>query len=97
MNIVLFEKNEISCPLKLNDERAQHILKILHKKEGDTFSCGIIKGMAGKAEIIHISEEGIKLGNDLIINLNKENQSYLSIGNTYKSYNKQTKEIIQGK
>lgn len=60
MNIVLFEKNEISCPLKLNDERAQHILKILHKKEGDTFSCGIIKGMAGKAEIIHISEEGIK-------------------------------------
>ena len=60
MNIVLFEKNEISCPLKLNDERAQHILKILHKKEGDTFSCGIIKGMAGKAKIIHISEEGIK-------------------------------------
>ena len=60
MNIVLFEKNEISCPLKLNDERAQHILKILHKKEGDTFSCGIIKGMAGKAYIIYISEEGIK-------------------------------------
>ena len=60
MNIVLFENNEISYPLKLNDERAQHILKILHKKEGDTFSCGIIKGMAGKAEIIHISEEGIK-------------------------------------
>ena len=60
MNIVLFEKNEISSPLKLNDERAQHILKILRKKEGDTFSCGIIKGMAGKAEIIQISDEGIK-------------------------------------
>ena len=37
MNICLFTKEEIEQPLSLNDERALHIIKILHKKEGDTF------------------------------------------------------------
>jgi RsmE family RNA methyltransferase len=51
MNICLFEKSEINKPLKLNDERSEHLLKILHKKEGDTFTAGIIDGKSGLAQI----------------------------------------------
>lgn len=54
MNICLFEKSEIGKPLELTDERGQHIIKVLHKKEGDTFTAGIIDGKAGKACISKI-------------------------------------------
>lgn len=59
MNICLFTEEEISKPLSIRDERGSHIIKILHKKESDMFSAGIIGGMAGKAEItkIEIHEE----------------------------------------
>ncbi|MBP5568870.1 MAG: RNA methyltransferase [Treponema sp.] len=54
MNICLFEKSEINKPLKLNDERAEHLIKILHKKEGDTFTAGIVGGKSGVATITKI-------------------------------------------
>jgi len=56
MNICLFTQEEINSPLNINDDRAQHILKILHKKEGDTFAAGIINGMAGDAKILSIKK-----------------------------------------
>ncbi|MCR5764806.1 MAG: RsmE family RNA methyltransferase [Treponema sp.] len=56
MNICLFTSEEITLPLKLQDERAQHIIKILHKKEGDTFTAGIIGGKAGNAKITSITD-----------------------------------------
>jgi len=56
MNICLFTPEEISMPLKIEDERAQHILKILHKKEGEYFTAGIIGGKAGLAKIISITD-----------------------------------------
>jgi len=59
MNIVLFNNEEILEPLSLFDERAQHILKVLKKQEGDYFEAGIIHGMAGKAHIQCIDERGI--------------------------------------
>ena len=59
MNIVLFSDEEILEPLSLFDERAQHILKVLKKQEGDYFEAGIIHGMAGKAHIQCIDERGI--------------------------------------
>ena len=59
MNIVLFTSDEIFEPLPIRDERAKHILKILKKKEGDSFDAGIIDDMAGKAFINHIDKEGI--------------------------------------
>lgn len=58
MNICLFDKSEIENPLQKNDERAQHIVKVLHKKEGDTFDAGIIGGAAGTAKITRISDDG---------------------------------------
>ena len=56
MNICLFTQEEINQPLSLRDERGEHLLKILHKKEGDTFSAGIINGQAGKATITSIEK-----------------------------------------
>lgn len=57
MNICLFSPEEILNPLDIQDERAQHILKILHKKEGENFSAGIIGNQAGTAVIKKISVE----------------------------------------
>ena len=59
MNICLFTEDEISKPLPLRDERAQHIIKVLHKKSGDTFTAGIIGGQSGTAVIREITDEGI--------------------------------------
>ena len=61
MNICLFEKNEINKPLSFADCRAEHILKILHKKEGDSFSAGIIEEEAGTARIEKIDVENKKI------------------------------------
>lgn len=58
MNICLFDEKEIKNPLQKNDERAKHILKVLHKNVGDTFDAGIIGGAAGTAKITKISENG---------------------------------------
>lgn len=59
MNICLFTNDEISKPLPVRDERAQHIIKVLHKKSGDTFTAGIIGGQSGTAVIREITDEGI--------------------------------------
>ncbi len=58
MNICLFTGEEISQPLLKKDERAQHIIKVLHKKAGDTFDAGIIGGAAGIATITDITSDG---------------------------------------
>ena len=54
MNICLFTAEEILQPLSYSDERAQHLIKVLHKKEGDTFTAGIIDGKSGIAKITKI-------------------------------------------
>lgn len=57
MNICLFSAKEIDFPLSLNDERAKHIINILHKKEGDTFFAGIINECSGFAKITKIANQ----------------------------------------
>ncbi|MBO4705147.1 MAG: 16S rRNA (uracil(1498)-N(3))-methyltransferase [Spirochaetaceae bacterium] len=59
MNIVLFLREEMEKTLPLKDDRAKHILKVLHKQTGDSFDAGIINGEAGRAEITAITDEGI--------------------------------------
>ena len=59
MNICLFSKEEISKPLPRKDERAEHIIKVLHKKPGDEFTAGIIDSKSGTARITAIDDEGI--------------------------------------
>ena len=59
MNICLFSQEEISKPLARSDERAQHLIKVLHKKTGDDFTAGIIGGQSGTARITAIDDSGI--------------------------------------
>lgn len=56
MNICLFESDEITRALPITDPRARHILKVLHKREGDEFAAGIIEGDAGRARITRIDD-----------------------------------------
>ena len=58
MNICLFEEAELGKPLAKHDERAQHIVKVLHKRVGDHFDAGVIGGKAGVATITHIGAKG---------------------------------------
>ena len=57
MNICLFEPSELKLPLELADKRAAHILKVLHKGEGDSFCAGVIGGQAGRALITRIERD----------------------------------------
>ena len=59
MNICLFSPEELQSPLPPRDDRAQHLIKVLHKKAGDTFTAGIVGGMAGTAVITAIDGNGI--------------------------------------
>ena len=56
MNICLFEKSQIDLPLSFDDERGAHILNVLHKKQGDDFTAGIIDGKSGTAVIKKIDD-----------------------------------------
>ena len=60
MNICLFKQEELNRPLSIKDKRGEHIIKILHKKEGDIFSAGVINGMAGTVTIKKIRNRILK-------------------------------------
>lgn len=57
MNIVLFAENELNKPLNSSDSRYQHIVRILHKTQGDEFDAGVINGRAGKASIVSLTKD----------------------------------------
>ena len=57
MNLVLFKESEIDVPLPKKDARYEHIIKILHKKEGECFDAGIISKEAGRCKILSISKD----------------------------------------
>ena len=58
MNIILFEEHELGHNLSRWDERTVHLLKVLHKKTGDTFEAGIIGGMRGTGKIEKLNFDG---------------------------------------
>jgi RsmE family RNA methyltransferase len=57
MNIILFENGEGGALAK-NDERAVHIIKVLHKKVGDEFDAGILDGPRGTGRIERVDSDG---------------------------------------
>jgi len=61
VNLVLFEPAEIATPLPRSDSRAQHILEVLRRREGDTFDIGLINGPRGKATLTAIYQESLSL------------------------------------
>jgi RsmE family RNA methyltransferase len=58
VNIILFEPHEPGQPLPLRDIRAIHLLKVLHKKPGDSFDAGILGGNLGTGKIESIQPDG---------------------------------------
>lgn len=60
MNICLFTPEELNLPLAKQDERAQHLIKILRKKVGERFHAGVIGGSSGSARITAIENDCIR-------------------------------------
>ena len=58
MNIILLEEHELGRSLSRRDERTVHLLKVLHKRAGDTFEAGIIGGKIGTGRIEKINLDG---------------------------------------
>lgn len=61
MNICLFTNEELESGLKisLKDERAEHLVKVLHKKPGDTFFAGIVGGQSGIGKVESIEADSM--------------------------------------
>jgi RsmE family RNA methyltransferase len=68
MNIILFEPDEIGRPLSRRDERTIHLLKVLHKKPGDTFDAGVLEGNLGTGRI-----DSVRLDGSLVCSLDLRN------------------------
>ena len=58
MNIILLDEHELGRNLSRRDERTIHLLKVLHKKPGDTFEAGILGGQKGTGRIEKINFDG---------------------------------------
>ena len=58
MNIILLEEHELGRSLPRRDERTIHLLKVLHKKAGDTFEAGVLGGNRGTGKIEKINFDG---------------------------------------
>jgi len=64
VNIILFDPTEIGKPLSRRDERTLHLLKVLHKKAGDTFDAGLLGGNRGTGRI-----DAVRLDGSLVYSL----------------------------
>ena len=65
MNIILFSPEEDITTLSADDVRYQHILNILHLKEGDTFEGGIINKSYDKFTIDRIDDSKMMLSHEI--------------------------------
>jgi 16S rRNA (uracil1498-N3)-methyltransferase len=61
VNIVLFTAEELQNVLPRSDPRAEHVLKVLKIREGQTFDAGLINGPRGKAKFMHEDDLGLKI------------------------------------
>ena len=59
MNLILFEVHELGKTLPRRDERTVHLLKVLHKKTGDTFDAGVIGGGSCLGTIVKTGIDGL--------------------------------------
>jgi len=58
VNLILFEAHEVGKALSRRDERTIHLLKVLHKKAGDSFEAGLLDGGRGGGKIEKINLDG---------------------------------------
>jgi len=61
MNIALFDRDEIDGRLPIDDPRAQHALKVLKRRVGESFDVGIRNGARGKAIVAEIGLSEVTL------------------------------------
>lgn len=62
MNRILFEKEEIENGfVSFSDERAEHVLKILHGEVGQTLKTGEVNGLIGSSEIVLIKGKTVRV------------------------------------
>lgn len=61
MNIILFSSSEVELPLSRGDARARHILTVLRRQPGDQFDVGLIDGPRGKATLLEVGAESLRL------------------------------------
>jgi RsmE family RNA methyltransferase len=58
VNLILFEPHELGKALLRRDERCIHLLKVLHKKAGDTFEAGLLDTGSGSGKIEKVGIDG---------------------------------------
>ncbi|HQQ04992.1 MAG TPA: RsmE family RNA methyltransferase [Kiritimatiellia bacterium] len=62
MNIILLEQEEVRDGITvLEDDRAGHIRKVLHLKEGDSLRIGLVNGPRGQGTISEIKKHAVRL------------------------------------
>ena len=61
MNLILFEPAEIALPLPRLDPRALHLLRVLRRRIGDTFDCGLVNGPRGKGTLAALDPAALTL------------------------------------
>ncbi len=62
MNLIIIEQHELNGDnVTLSDNRCTHIRKVLRCQQGDTVKIGLLNGLIGKGEIIHLSKERVSL------------------------------------
>jgi RsmE family RNA methyltransferase len=61
VNLILFAAKETGQPLARTDPRAQHLLEVLRRKEGEPFDAGLIDGPRGKGVVRAITAEALTL------------------------------------
>ena len=62
MNIILIEPGELAGErVLLADDRAEHIQKVLHLKEGDNLRIGLVNGPRGQGTVAEIKKHSVQL------------------------------------
>lgn len=66
MNLILIQPwewphNDNQGEITLQDQRHHHIYKIIKAKPGDSLRVGLLNGMMGRGDVIHIDKQAIRL------------------------------------
>ncbi len=61
MNLILFERDELTRPLPATDPRTRHVRQVLRRRPGDWFDCGLVDGPPGRARIEQDDTRGLHL------------------------------------
>jgi len=61
VNLILFDASELDTPIPKSDGRIQHLLQVIRAAEGDRFDVGLADGPRGRATLLEIAEDSVRL------------------------------------